>query len=330
VSLRTGSDVSATRVSEYDRFGPWIDEVQDLEDVPRLFRDHAIDFDAARLVLKVPREIARRDATADMDLYDYLLVLDAVGLTVLKRFGAGPQGGTRTSRRGYDVMTVPYEQVVATREEVNLLDGRLTIHTASGTAVSVRFNGAARETVTGLVDQLRAATAVDPLSAVGRALVAAADVLGDEAVGLEPGDSDQVFISEFDRLLRANPALVAWASYGRSALAPSTRGVRGAWVRSTHSVWPMTLNGGVLASDGRALEVLGRDKELRRGRTPDYSTSRLVVPISALDRVAVAVDPLYPDATVATLTAGQTAIDVAVPTGSTAARILTAAANALR
>ncbi len=59
--------MSATRVSEYDRFGPWIDEVLDLEDVPALFRDHAIDFDTARLVLKVPREIARRDATADMD-----------------------------------------------------------------------------------------------------------------------------------------------------------------------------------------------------------------------------------------------------------------------
>lgn len=62
--------MSTTRVSEYDRFGPWIDEVLDLEDVPRLFRSHPVDFDAARLVLKVPRDIARRDANAAMNLYD--------------------------------------------------------------------------------------------------------------------------------------------------------------------------------------------------------------------------------------------------------------------
>ena len=65
--------MGTTRVSEYDAFGPWIDEVFAPEDVPRLFRNHALDFDAARLVLKVPRDIVRRDATPDMDLYDYLL-----------------------------------------------------------------------------------------------------------------------------------------------------------------------------------------------------------------------------------------------------------------
>jgi hypothetical protein len=315
--------VSTTRVSEYDRFGPWIDEVLDLEDVPRLFRDHAIDFDAARMVLKVPREIARRDATPGMDLYDYLLVLDATGLTVLKRFGAGLQGwATVTGPRGYDVMTVPYERVVGTREVVNLLDGRLTIHTSAGSAVSVRFNGAARENVTRLVDQLRAATTVDPVSAVGRALIAAAEATGGGTIRLERGATDQVFVSEFARLLRSSPDVVAWACHGRSTLAPSTRGVRGVLQRSMHSVWPMTLHSGVLASDGRALEVLSRDQGLVRGRTPVYSTSRLVVPFSSLEGIAVAVHALYPEATVATLTAGQAAITFVIPTGSVAARIL--------
>src|SRR5690606_31495032 len=37
-------------VSEYDRFGPWIDEVATPADVPRLFRDHPVDLDGARLV----------------------------------------------------------------------------------------------------------------------------------------------------------------------------------------------------------------------------------------------------------------------------------------
>ncbi|WP_448629439.1 hypothetical protein [Cellulomonas soli] len=80
--------------TEYDRFGPWIDQVRTPQDVPRLYRDHAIDLDSARLVLKVPRNITRRDATPDMDLYDHLLVLDATRLTVLSRRTTGEQHAT--------------------------------------------------------------------------------------------------------------------------------------------------------------------------------------------------------------------------------------------
>lgn len=185
--------MSTTRVSEYDAFGPWIDEVFAPEDVPRLFRNHALDFDAARLVLKVPRDIVRRDATPDMDLYDYLLVLDSRRLTVLKRHG---------------------EQVVAIRDVVNLLDASLTIHTSAGAAVSVRYNGSARENVSRLVDELRAAATVDPPGAVGQALLAGAHAVVGEAIRLEPGAADLVFVSAFAKLSRSNPDIVAWACHG--------------------------------------------------------------------------------------------------------------------
>ncbi|BDZ60782.1 hypothetical protein GCM10025873_05730 [Demequina sediminis] len=92
-------------VSEYDRFGPWIDRVETEADVPRLFRPHGVDLAAARLVLKVPRNVARRDASPDMDLYDHLLVLGRDSLTVLSRRGrdlprgAQPGAGAATTMR---------------------------------------------------------------------------------------------------------------------------------------------------------------------------------------------------------------------------------------
>ena len=46
-------------------------------------------------MLKVPRDIARRDATPDMDLYDHLLVLGPDRFTALSRVPS-PAG-----RRGY-------------------------------------------------------------------------------------------------------------------------------------------------------------------------------------------------------------------------------------
>ena len=64
-----------------------------------------------------------------------------------------------------------------------------------------------------------------------------------------------------------------------------------------------------------------------RGRTPVHSTSRLVVPFNSLERLAVAGHPLYVDANVVTLTAGETTIELVVPTGSEAARILSVAAK---
>ncbi len=94
--------------------------------------------------------------------------------------------------------------------------------------------------------------------------------------------------------------------------------------RASHTLSPMTLHGGIVASDGRALEVLGRDRWLVRGRLPVQSTSRLVVPLGSLERVTVAVHPTYPDATVATLIAGDTAIGVVIPTGSDAHDIFSA------
>ncbi|MCU1433145.1 MAG: hypothetical protein JWP95_2250, partial [Actinotalea sp.] len=53
--------------AEYDAFGPWILEVRAVDDLPALFSRHPLDLGSARLVLKVPRQIARRDAHAGMD-----------------------------------------------------------------------------------------------------------------------------------------------------------------------------------------------------------------------------------------------------------------------
>src|SRR5664279_4920388 len=120
--------VTAAQVAEYNRFGPWIDEVIVPEDVPRLFRSYPIDLSAARMVLKVPRGIARRDATAGMDLYDHLVILDRDSLTLLSRNGASAAKGEQpTGGPGYSVLTLALADVVAIRDDLNLLDGRVTV-----------------------------------------------------------------------------------------------------------------------------------------------------------------------------------------------------------
>ena len=84
---------------EYARFGPWVDEIASADELPRLYRDHPIDFAAALLVLKVPRNIARRDARPDMDLYDHVVVLEPDRLTVLSRIVAAAERLVGSNRR---------------------------------------------------------------------------------------------------------------------------------------------------------------------------------------------------------------------------------------
>lgn len=301
---------ASTSTAEYDAFGPWVDPVRGPEQVPRLFRDHPIDLDAARMVLKVPRDIARRDATPDMDLYDHLLVLGPDRFTALSR-----REGAR-----YDVREVPYDGVAAVATSVDLLDGRLTVHALTGAPVSVRFGGSSADVVQGFLDLLRllawpapaGAAPRDPGPGIGRL---GRRALGEQEIGL---------VGAYREVADADPALRTLAAHARVVVAPAGGPVR----RALHVLRPMTVQGAVIGSDGRELQVFGRRAWLVRGRTPVHSESRLVLPLDRLTGVATARHPGYPGVEVVTLRAGDAAVELPVPAGSDARRVLAGLAPA--
>ncbi len=319
-------------VSEYDRFGPWIDEVKQIEDVPRLYRNYPIDFSVERLVLKVPRNITRRNATPEMDLYDHLLMLGQERLTVLsRRVGKTSReaGGAASSDggRGYDVVTLQCADVVAIRDTLNLLDGRLTVSTSEGTPVKVSYNGSAGDVVGRFVSALSEAACVKPASPVGLALLAAGGPLARPAMVQGRGPVDTFLASAFLEAHGANPRLSAWAAHGSRRLAPEAAGMRGNVERMKHALSPMTLHGALFAADESALEIFGRHSWLMRGRAAIYSTSHLVIPFGAPDRLDLAPHPLYPDVTVATIGAGKWRAELPVPRDSAAEQLLSEAAS---
>ncbi len=319
-------------VSEYDRFGPWVDEVHQVEDVPRLYSSFPIDFSVERLVLKVPRNITRRNATPDMDLYDHLIMLGQDRLTVLSRRAGktSRQVGGETisdSAEGYDVVSIPCADVVAIRNTLNLLDGRLTVSTSEGTPIKVAYNGAASEVVVRFVSALREAACVKPASPVGKALLAAGRPLARPAVVRGRGTVDTFLASAFLDAHSANPSLSAWAAHGRRRLTPVADGMAGTVERMKHALSPMTLHGALFAADEAAMEVFGRHSWLIRGRGATYSTSQLVIPFGAPDTLDLTPHPLYPDVTVVTIGAGEWKAELPVPSDSVAAKLLSEAAN---
>jgi len=325
--------VSAIRAgfSEYDRFGPWIHEVTEPEDVPRLYRSYPIDLSAARLVLKVPRQIARRDATPDMDLYDHLLILERERLTLLsRRVTKAARDAMPDTGPGYDIVVVLLADVVAIHDVVNLLDGRLTVATSTGHSLTVPYNGSARDTVARLVRVLRAAAGEKSASPVGSALQSAGNATGDADGARSLGSVDTHLVSHYLELRRDNPDLVTWASHGTRPLMPDLPGLEGIIPRLAHAVSPMTLHGALVVADGIAMEMLGRHAWLVRGRHAIYSTSRLVIPFGAPDGLDLLPHPMYPGVTVVTMRAGEWTTDIDVPSDSTAERLLNLAARSVR
>ena len=322
-------------VSEYDRFGPWIDEVHRLEDVPRLYSSFPIDFSVERLVLKVPRNITRRNATPDMDLYDHLIMLGQERLTVLSRRAGKTSrkaGGAASSDsgKGYDVVATPFADVVAIRDTLNLLDGRLTVSTSEGTPVSVSYNGSSADVVGTLVSALTEAACVKPASPVGQALLTAGGPLARPAVVQGRAPVDTFLASAFLDAHSAHPRLSAWAAHGSRRLAPDAAGMQGTIQRAKHALSPMTLHGALFAADEAAMEIFGRHSWLMRGRAAIYSTSHLVIPFGAPDRLDLAPHALYPDVTVATIGAGKWTAELPVPRDSVAEQLLSEAASKSR
>ena len=306
----------APSTPEYDAFGPWVDPVRTPDEIPPLYREHPVDLAGSRLVLKVPRDIARRDATPDMDLYDHLLVLGPDRFTALSR---RTTGGTADGR-GYDVRDVPYDQVAAVATSVDLLDGRLTVHALTGPSVAVRFSGSSADVVEGFVDTLRALawpvpTTGDPAPRDPTAGVPGLGRLDRRALG----EKEIGLVSAYREVADREPGLRALAAHPRRTVVPQRGGVS----RVLHLLHPMTVQAAVVASDGRELQVFGRRAWLARGRTPVHSESRLVLPLDRLTEVRAVPHPAYAGVVVVTLRAGEAAIDLPVPAGTDAERVLT-------
>lgn len=297
-----------TDTREYDLFGPWVDEVRTEDEVPRLYRRHRLDLAAARLVLKVPRDIARRDARPGMDLYDHLVALEPSCLTVLSR-SAGADG--------YGVRQVAYADVVAIEDVVTLLDARVRVHARDGGVVEMTYNGADRGHPRRLVEQLR----VLAIERSGdREAAPAPDgpaVLDQDALGL-----DDIGIVNAHRAVAAvRPALRAVAWHPRQVVRPGGSGAAAAARVVTHALRPMTVHAALVAVDDDTVEVFDR-VGLARGRSPVHTQARRLVAREALAGVRVEPHPVYPTVRLVTLVAGQARLTLPVPAGSSTERAL--------
>ncbi|WP_297369549.1 hypothetical protein [Cryobacterium sp.] len=300
------SATDATRSAEFDAFGPWVDEVRTAGEVPGLYRDYRVDFDASRIVLKIPRNISRRDALPTMDLYDHLIIAAPQALIVLSR-------GVDT----YSESSIAYGDIVAVADTVDLVEGRLSILARSGRTHTVPYNGSSQQVMTRFTDVLAelSLAVVRPTPAV---VFPATDSRPSLDL-LDLGKQDVGLVTAYFDLTRHEFGATLLAAHGRTGLDP----LGGVLRRAMHVLYPMTLHGAVLCRTEHALHILGRKAWLVRGNAPDLSRSHTTIPLAAIEKISVATHPTYRAAVILTLHSGQARFDVILPESSAAQRALT-------
>lgn len=301
---------------EFDAFGPWIYEVRTPEEVPPLYRAHAIDLDSARVVLKVPRPIERRNATPTMHLYDHLLVAGPDELTVLSR-----EVDSARER------SVPYARIGAVELSVSLLDGRLRLLDATpgsgGELLSLTFNGVSLGTVEQLVDLLVTEALAHGGGSAAREPTAAPT--GAAARTWSVAGPDVALVVAYKELAERVPGLVRLADHAR---VPVTRRSTSLVARLLDRWWPVTLHAAVVAYAPGRVEVLHR-RELTspRGR-PAHSIARTTLLASAVTAVALTPHPAYSGALACRVSVGDAAVQLAFPEGAPTVRALREALSA--
>ena len=276
---------------EYDAFGPWVLPVSKRSDVPAVFGMHPIDFSSARAVLKVPRDVARRDVTPKSHLYDQLLVLTPTDLEVLTRRG-----------HRFSVQRIARAAIVAVSSGAALLDGWLTVLGADGSVLEVRFNGSSLPTMTAFADRL--AEWGDESEFAGTSQELERDALGQHDVGL---------VNAYNTVAAHRAAFEVITAYPGRTLA--TRRPR------VHRLWRglPRLSGAVVCSGSGDIVVLSRRSWVQHSSQPDVSLNRLVIRSSRITGVSSRPDPLLEGCTEVTVHGGSAHLELVVPTDQASA-----------
>ena len=131
------------RVSEYDAFGPWLYEIDEDHPLPPLFVpcvEHPEDY---RMLFKIPRDIERRKATPDMDLYDYVVGVDDDGIRVWSR-----------REKAVETDHLPFREIGGVRLYQWLLKGVCSIYGREKT-VTLPYNTVSADAFWKLLDMVR-------------------------------------------------------------------------------------------------------------------------------------------------------------------------------
>jgi hypothetical protein len=131
------------RVSEYDAFGPLIYNITEKNPIPSLFQPYYKEHENCLMLIKIPRDIERRKAKPDMDLYDYVIGMYEDYGCILNR-----------NEDKVEEIRFYYNEVESIENHRSLLLGKLSIHLKDNTLI-IPYNAVSIEIIFELIKIIR-------------------------------------------------------------------------------------------------------------------------------------------------------------------------------
>jgi hypothetical protein len=242
---------------EYDAFGPWIFEIKDERDAPKRFRAACGRQYGARFLLKVPRNVERRDVRPGMDLYDAVLAVHDHGASLM-----------RLTDESVVTQDLVWSDIAFLESYRDLLYSRLTLMLRRGGAFALEYSTVSSALMRKVTDFVRS-----QWMRHGEA---------PRAFGSDPVViiADLVFQNELDAKRRSGPQPVAPIH-----AEPANRYCRDAANRRRLSTGVMFLE----APD--ELVIVNRDEPTRRFLEARYAVNCVFVPYAGLTSFALVSPP---------------------------------------
>ncbi len=255
------------RTAEYDAFGPWILEITEKYPLPPLFIPHYRDEGDSLMRVKIPRNIERRNASADMDLYDYVVGLYGNRAYILERVGSGVKE-----------TTIPYSEIEGMENFVDLLSGTLSIF-FGGKTFAIPYNAVSEPIVNSMMKIIR-----------DRYVVRA------YPKPKSPYDDEEKSIKEVIFLNLLSKARAKDEGFSIAVVQPSIRlrhASRAIGQRALHLLFGKRMLGSVHLSNGREALILSRGKPFKTRLDVMYSRSYCYVPLEKLRALVLERDGSY-------------------------------------
>lgn len=243
---------------EYDRFGPWLLEISTDDPVPPIFAPHCGRADEPILQVKVPRQVARRDARPGMDLYDYMVTLYGDEMVVLER------DGKEVRKR-----TIAYTDIRQLSVQEDLLRGRLRLGLPEA-PLTLPFNTVSNEVIARVAGIIRERYRPSTEGWVAPPSTEAGDAL---SFGFE-------HLLEQQR--SADPQVVATLTQPQRSLRDTERSV---WRRMLFGIMDRRLLESMHLTDGLELHVFDRGRSYAHRWESVYGRRETFMPLANLTGV---------------------------------------------
>ncbi|WP_026973120.1 hypothetical protein [Aliagarivorans marinus] len=250
---------------EYQHFGPWLVEVDSLDDIPPQFGDISADYNGASFAFKIPIHQERRNVNMGMLLYPQLVIVHSDRMIYLN------VASSQMIRQ-----VIHYQDLLWLEHGGDLLDSHITLATSSQT-LSVTYNMSSQDIASKAIRFIR--NGVSPEVSEGDAAEASAQPEAEQQIFRYLCDKEQ--LSGSLQILGYQPS-IELGPLPNNSLSNIYRNIN-----------QYRLLDSMLVCDGTELIVASRGKDVVDVRETNYKFSHTYIRLDRISGISIRPDEQF-------------------------------------